>query len=150
MQGILSKDERTNRRMSDTFDATDTDGSVSNISSLVSGSSGQSGPDHDIMVMYDVPFWMEDHHLVKAFKSKNKTLLSVSRLHWTMGDISLAAWKLIGPSMSELSGSVIRDPHRKKPVYMVTMNHYVEERASHNRQQQGGRHIYAGSQGIHS
>ena len=79
---------------------------------------------------------MEDDHLVEAFKTKNNTLTFVSRLNWTMGDISLAAWKLVGPNLSELSGSIIRDPHRRKPMYMVTMNHYIEERASHNRQVQ--------------
>ena len=86
------------------------------------------------MVLYDIPFWMEDDHSVEAFKSKSKTLVYVSRLNWTTGGISLAAWKLIGPNLSELSGSIIRDPDRKKPMYMVSMNHYIEERVSHNQQ----------------
>ena len=90
-QGILSKDKRTNKRMSDIFNASDTDGSVSSRSSAVSSSLGHSQPDQNVMVLYNVPFWMEDDHLAEALKTKNKILTSVNRLNWTMGDISLAA-----------------------------------------------------------
>ena len=133
-QGVLSKDERRNKRMSHIVDGCDREGSVCSTSSPVSGSSGQSQLDHDIMVLYGVPVGMADDHLVEAFKTKNKTPTSVGRLYGTMGDISLAACKLVGLNLNELNGSIIRDPRRKKPMYMVTMNHYIEERASHTRQ----------------
>ena len=99
---------------------------------MVSMTSGQSQPYQDILVVYDVPFWVEDYRLVEDFKSKSKTPVSVSRLQWTICDISLGAWKLIAPNLSELSGLIIRVRQRKKPMYMVIMNHYIEERASHN------------------
>ena len=88
------------------------------------------------MVIYDVPIRMEDDHLIEAFKSKSKQITSAARLNWTLGDISLTAWKLVGPNLKELSGSIIRDPQRKRPMYMITMQHCAEERATHSQKVQ--------------
>ena len=103
---------------------------MSKRSSSYSASSAHSQPDHDVLV------WMEDDHLLEAFKTKNKPLVSASRLNWTMGDISLAAWNLVGPNLAELSGSITRDPHHKKPMHLITMRHYMDERASYAQKMQ--------------
>ena len=109
-QGILSKDERSNKHASNMTESTASSRSSAN------SSYGPYQPDCDTMVMYDVLVWMEDNHLIEAFKAKQKSIVRATRLNWTLGDISLAAWKIGGQQLKELSGSIIRDPHRKRPM----------------------------------
>ena len=56
--GILFKDERTNKRISDLLEASDSESTASSKSSAAPYRPGP--PDQDNMVLYDVPMWMED------------------------------------------------------------------------------------------
>ena len=87
-------------------------------------------------MLYDVPVWMEDEQVVEAFRAKDKPLTPVYRLNWTPGDIALAAWKLVGAKLKELHGAIVRDPKRRQPMYIVTMDHYVQERTTQHQKSQ--------------
>ena len=132
--GILFKDESTNKRISELLEASYSESSASSKSSAAPY---RPGPiDQDNMVLYDVPVWMEDEQVMEAFRAKDKPPTAVYRLNGTPGDIALAAWKLVGAKLKELHGAIVRDPNRTQPMYIVTMDHYVQERTTQHQKSQ--------------
>ena len=130
VMGLNIKNERTNEPVSDFVDGSDAESTASNQSAR--SQSDKSSP-MDQMVFYDVPPRLQEPDILQMFKNKEKSVLSASRLSWTAGDISLSAWQISGQDMMSLNGAVVRDPARRQPMYIISLQQYNQERVDQRR-----------------
>ena len=124
VMGLNIKNERTNEPVSDFVDGSDTESTASNQSAR--SQSDKSSP-MDQMVFYDVPPRLQEPDILQMFRNKEKSVLSASRLSWTPGDINLSAWQIFGQDMMSLNGAVVRDPARRQPMYIISLNNTIRK-----------------------
>ena len=126
--GSNIKNERTGEPISDFVDGSDSDGSSSTRSNASLEFRGSRSEQKDQVVFYDVLSRLEEQDIVGMLSAKGRAVHSACRLSWTPGDISLSAWKLTGPDLKDLNGALLRDPKRKSPMFIMSLQQYNTER----------------------
>ena len=126
--GFNIKNERTGEPISDFLDGSDSDGSSSTRSTASLESLGLRSEQKDQVVFYDLLPRLEEQDIVGMLSANGRTVHSACRLAWTPGDISLSAWKLRGPDLKDLNWALLRDPKRKSPMFIMSLQQYNTER----------------------
>ena len=119
--GFDIKNERTGEPISDFLDGSDSDGSSSTRSNASLESRGSRSEQKDQVVFYDLLPRLEEQDIIGMLSAKGRIVHSACQLSWTPGDISLFAWKLTGPDLKDLNGALLRDPKRKSPMFIVSL-----------------------------
>ena len=95
----------------------------------------------DQAVFYDLLPMLEEPHVISTLCAKGRRVHSACRLSWTPRDISLSAWKLTGPDLKDLNGALVRDPKRKSPIFIMSLQQYHTVRTGQHTKWCGKRNL---------
>ena len=72
--------------------------------------------------------WLEDPDIISMLSAKGRKVHPACSLSWTPRDNSLSAWTLTGSGLKDLNGTLLRDPKRKSPIFIMSLQQYNSER----------------------